>query len=68
MATIYETLLNARYDLCDGKLPEHIESAKKQLEKVVALLRKGYSLEDEVNSLLEKYGDVENVPEKEGIL
>lgn len=64
MATIYETLLNARYDLCDGKLPAHIESAKKQLEKVVTLLRKGYSLEDEVDSLLEKYGDAEHAPIK----
>jgi hypothetical protein len=38
--------------------------AQWQLHNAIVLLDKGYSIHDEVESLLEKYGDVENVPEK----
>ena len=38
---------------------------KSQLNNAVVLLEKGYGLYEEVEPLLAKYGDVENVPEKE---
>ena len=37
---------------------------KEQIHNAVTLLDKGYSIEDEVEPLLEKYGKVEDVPEK----
>jgi len=40
---------------------------KEQLNNAVELLDKGYSIWDEVEPLLEKYGSVENVPEKEDV-
>ena len=38
--------------------------AQGQLHNAIVLLDKGYSIHDKVEPLLEKYGDVENVPEK----
>ncbi len=37
---------------------------KAQLNNAVVLLEKGYSLDEEVEPLLDKYGSVENVPHK----
>ena len=42
-----------------------IPLVKSQLHNALTLLQKGYSIHDEVEPLLEKYGDVEKVPEKE---
>jgi len=64
--TILEALQNANYNLDNvaklgmGLLP----LAKEQLNNAVVLLEKGYSLYNEVEPLLDKYGDVDNVPEK----
>lgn len=63
--TIHEALQNAQYNLCEGKIPAQQEIGKSQLSNAVGLLNKGYSLEDEVEPLLEQYGEVDNVPEKE---
>ena len=38
--------------------------AQEQLHNAIVLLDKGYGIHDEVEPLLEKYGDVENVPDK----
>jgi hypothetical protein len=38
---------------------------KEQLNNAVTLLDKGYGIWEEVEPLLEQYGSVENVPEKE---
>jgi hypothetical protein len=35
---------------------------KEQLNNAVVLLEKGYSLETQIEPLLEEYGDVNNVP------
>lgn len=43
---------------------EALQLAKEQLNNAVKLLEKGYSVDDEFEPLLEKYGDVDNVPEK----
>ncbi len=64
--TILEALQNANANIDNvsklgmGLLP----LVKEQLNNAVVLLIKGYSLEDEVEPLLEKYGVVEDVPEK----
>jgi hypothetical protein len=58
--TIIETLEAAEYNLNGGLFA----IAKQQLHNAVTLLWKGYSPYDEVEPLLEKYGDVEKVPEK----
>ena len=62
--SIMEALENANYNLQNnGQIGFPI--AQMQLNNAVGLLLKGYSLYDEVEPLLEKYGDVEKVPEKE---
>jgi len=64
--TILEALENANYNIDNvaklgmGLLP----LVKEQLNNAVILLEKGYDLYEKVEPLLEKYGDVENVPEK----
>jgi hypothetical protein len=65
--TILEELQNANYNLDNvarlglALLP----IAKDQLNNAVVLLEKGYGLDEEVKPLLEKYGNVDSVPEKE---
>lgn len=65
--TILEALQNANHNLDNvarmgiALLP----LAKAQLNNAVTLLEKGYGIDDEVEPLLEQYGDVESVPEKE---
>ena len=63
--SIMECLQNAKYNL-DGaiKMPMLMPMVKEQLNNAIELLDKGYSLSDEVEPLVEKYGSVENVPEK----
>jgi len=39
---------------------------KEQLNNAATLLEKGYGIWDKIELLLEKYGDVDNVPEKGG--
>jgi len=64
---IIEALMNAEANIDNvskigiGILP----MAKEQLHNAITLLEKGYGIYDEVEPLLEKYGDVENVPDKE---
>lgn len=62
--TILEILRNADYNL-KSNLDFQIQLGKEQLHNAVVLLEKGYSLYDDIESLLEKHGDVEKVPEKE---
>ena len=65
-ASVLEALQNAEINIENvkrlgvGILP----LAQGQLHNAVALLEKGYGIYDEVEPLLEKYGTVENVPEK----
>lgn len=60
--SILEALQNAEINLGNGGFG--LMLAKDQLHNAITLLEKGYSLDDEVEPLLEKYGDVESVPEK----
>uniref|UniRef100_A0A6M3LBL9 Uncharacterized protein n=1 Tax=viral metagenome TaxID=1070528 RepID=A0A6M3LBL9_9ZZZZ len=63
--TILEALENANYNLNNVNVlgMALLPLAKEQLNNAVVLLEKGYGLYDKVEPLLEKYGDVENVPE-----
>uniref|UniRef100_A0A6H2A2P7 Uncharacterized protein n=1 Tax=viral metagenome TaxID=1070528 RepID=A0A6H2A2P7_9ZZZZ len=63
--TILEALENANYNLNNINVlgMALLPLAKEQLNNAVVLLEKGYGLYDKVEPLLEKYGDVENVPE-----
>ena len=63
MAQIIEALENANCNLQNNTKMGFV-LAKDQLKNAVILLRKGYSLYDEVEPLLEEFGGVENVPEK----
>ena len=65
--TILEALENANYNLDNvTRLGMVIlPLVKEQLNNAVVLLEKGYGLYEKVEPLLEKYGNVDNVPEKE---
>ncbi len=63
--TILEALQNAEINIDNGKrLPQILDLAKEQLHNAITLLEKGYSIEDEVEPLLEQHGDVDSVPAK----
>jgi hypothetical protein len=65
--SIMECLQNAKYNLDNAiKMPMLMPMVKEQLNNAVTLLDKGYGIWEEVEPLLEKYGNVEDVPEKEG--
>ena len=61
--TILEALQNAQMNFNTG-MSFTIAIAKEQLNNAIVLLEKGYSKYDEVEPLLEKYGSVDDVPEK----
>lgn len=65
--TVLEALQNANYNVDNVKFMglALLPLVKDQLNNAVVLLEKGYSLYDEVEPLLEQYGDVDSVPEKE---
>jgi len=62
---ILEALENADYNLQKSYTKMLVDIAKEQLHNAVVLLQKGYSLYDEIEPLLEQYGDVEKIPVKE---
>jgi len=63
--SILEALQNAKINLENvGKIGIAIlPLAQEQLNNAVGLLEKGYSLNDEVETILEKYGSVEDAPD-----
>lgn len=65
MATIFEALQNAKINICENWYSELSRKiGSEQLKNGVTLLEKGYSLDDEVETLLEDHGDVDKVPLK----
>lgn len=63
--SILECLQNAQYNLVEAKMPMQKQIGANQLDNAIKLLSKGYSIEDEVEPLIEQYGSIEEVPEKE---
>jgi len=64
--TILEALHNANYNLDNMETIgiALLPLVKGQLNNAVSLLDKGYDLEDEVDTLIEKHGDLNSVPHK----
>lgn len=64
--TILEALENANYNLKNLKMVGMglLPLVEDQLNNAVTLLEKGYDIHDEVEPLIEKHGDVDNVPDK----
>lgn len=64
--SILEALQNAQMNLKNVRVIGSgiIPLIQSQLNNAVGLLEKRYSLEEEVEPLLEEYGDIESVPEK----
>ena len=62
--TILEALQNADYNLNQSMTFISLELAQQQLHNAVVLLEKGYDTFELVEPLLEKYGSVENIPDK----
>ncbi len=60
--SILEALMNAEHNMSN---PGAMAIAKNQLHNAIVLLEKGYSIHEQVEPLLEKYGDVEKVPDKD---
>jgi len=64
--SILEALQGAEINLTkNSNIQSAVIIGRSQLHNAAVLLEKGYSIYDEVEPLLEKYGDIENVPEKE---
>jgi len=64
--TIIECLQNANYNLKNiAKMPMLLPMVQEQLNNGIALLEKGYGIYEEVEPLLEYYGNVDDVPDKE---
>ena len=63
--TILEALMNAEINLSESH-PFQKSIGLNQLHNAIVLLEKGYNHSELVDPLLEKYGDVENVPDDEG--
>ena len=61
--SIIEALQYADYNLY--KTPTFVPLVQEQLHNATVLLDKGYNIWTEVEPLLEKWGNVENVPELE---
>lgn len=63
--TILEALQNANMNLDNLKMMGmgFLPIPKEQLNNAVVLLEKGYSIDEEVEPLLEKHGDIESVPD-----
>ena len=61
--SIMEALQNAQHNICNASHGFQIELGKTQLNNAVKLLEKGYTLETEVEPLLEKHGDADSVPD-----
>jgi len=66
--TILQALQNANYNLDNVKKlgMALLPLVKDQLNNAVVLLEKGYSIDTEVEPILEEYGNVDSVPEKDG--
>ena len=62
--TILEVLMVADHNLQSG-IGLAMTIAKSQVHNAVTLLEKGYGLDDEVEPLIEEFGDVDNGPDKE---
>jgi len=63
--SILEALQGAEYNFDKNKGNRFAQNiGLSQLHNAIILLEKGYGIYDEVESLIEKYGDAENVPEK----
>ena len=64
--TILEALQNAEINLGHTDIFYLARTlGKAQLHNAIVLLEKGYSINDEVDPLLENYGDVEAAPKKD---
>ena len=63
--TIMEALQNAKFNLVDQPHLIALMIGKEQLSNAVILLEKGYDLGEKVEPLIEKYGSIDKVPEKD---
>jgi len=63
MATILDSLQRVDYNLRRQSDPNIWPNMKYELHAVAILLEKGYSLNDDIDSILEEYGDIEDVPD-----
>lgn len=65
MATILEALENARYNLKNATAPIQREIGINQLDNAIYLLEKGYDAFVDIETLIEKYNGIENIPDVE---
>jgi hypothetical protein len=62
--TILEALQNAHFNLCVQKIPGISDKiGESQLKNAIDLLEKGYPTSQEVEPLIDKYGNLTDVPE-----
>ena len=64
MGTIFDALRSADYNLNNSGATISKQLGRNQVHNVVVILDKGYDLYDDIDDLLDKFGTVEEVPEK----
>lgn len=65
MATILEALQNADINLIyNGNSEFGRLAGRNQLHNAVVLLEKNYSIDDDIEELLQEHGSLDSVPEK----
>jgi hypothetical protein len=62
--TLLEELTTAQHHLTRGAVPIQKDIGAEQLNNVIILLKKGYTIHDDIEWILEEYPDVNNAPEK----
>jgi hypothetical protein len=61
--TILDALQNAEYNIKNSSSLFSLELGKNQLHNAIVLLKKGYDIYFEMDEILEKYDNVELVPD-----
>jgi len=61
MASVMEALENAEYNLTSGF---GTKIALSQLRNAIALLQKGYSIDDDIEEIVSEYGDIDKAPNR----
>lgn len=64
MATILETLQNAKHNLNTSSEGMQRGIGLSQLNNAVELLEKGYNLQDDIDELIEEFGEFDDIPDK----
>ncbi len=62
--TVMDALRNANYNINGEIGPLGMTIGKEQLGNAMAILQKGYELDEDIDALVERFGAIESIPDK----